>query len=183
MAASELWDGSLRKAARRAYERGRLRGALWRGAAVMAIAFPGLQACNRSPLAIACLAGLGLVVLAGHVRGEGFAEGSRSGAIAGILPCLLPVAIGSLDPRACMLMMSSNGLWICALGGAAAGVLLGLRSGNARGSAFWAPAMAALALAASIGCLSAGAIGFAGLAAGVLAGATPVLVARRAHAV
>jgi hypothetical protein len=182
MAASEVFDVSLRLAARRAYERGRLRGALLRGAAVMALALPGLQACNRSPLAIACLAGLGLVVVAGHVRGEGFAEGSRSGALAGILPCLLPAAIGSLDPQACMLMMSSNGLWICAIGGAAAGVLLGLRSGTARGPAFWAPAMAALALAASIGCLSAGAIGFGGLAAGVIVGGTPVLILRRAHA-
>jgi hypothetical protein len=179
MAASELIEIRLKDAARRAYERGRIEGALLRGAVAVLVTLPGILVCQRSPLSIACLAGLALVVAAGHVRGEAYAEGSRAGAFAGILPCLLPAVIGAMNPQACMLMMSARGLWICALGGVAAGLILGWNGREARGAAFWAPAIAALGLAASIGCLPAGAIGFAGLAAGLLTGGAPVLVARR----
>jgi hypothetical protein len=179
MAASELVEIRLKDAARRAYEWGRLERALLRGAAVALLALPGILVCQRSPLAIACLAGLALVVAGGHLRGEAYAEGSRAGAFAGILPCLLPAAIGAMNPEACVLLMSARGLWICALGGASAGLILGWRGWHARGAAFWAPAIAAFGLAASIGCLPAGAVGFVGLAAGLVAGGTPVLVARR----
>jgi hypothetical protein len=77
-------------------------------------------------------------------------------------------------------MMSPRGAWICGIGGVAAGVVLGLRSRGAHGLRFWGSALAALVLAASIGCIPAGAIGFAGLAAGVLAGGAPILAFRRA---
>jgi hypothetical protein len=179
MAASEFVEIRLKDAARRAYEGGRLERALLRGAAVALLALPGILVCQRSPFAIACLAGLALVVAGGHLRGEAYAEGSRAGALAGILPCLLPAAIGAMNPQACMLLMSDRGLWICALGGVSAGLILGWSARDARGAAFWAPAIAAFGLAASIGCLPAGAVGFVGLAAGLITGGTPALVARR----
>jgi hypothetical protein len=179
MTASDVFEMSLKVAARRAYERGRLEGALLRGAAAALLAIPGFLVCNQSPWAAVCLAGFLLVVVAGRVRGEGYEVGSRAGALAGILPCLLPASIRAIDPQLCMLLVS-NGLWICGIGGAAAGVVLGLRSRSAHGLPFWASALAALGFAASIGCIPAGAIGFAGLALGVIAGGAPVLATRRA---
>ena len=181
MAASEVFETKLKLAARRAYERGRLRGALLRGAVALLLATPGFLACGQSRWAAVCLAGFALVVGAGRMRGEGYADGSQAGALAGILPCLLPVSFRAIDPALCTLLFA-NGLWICGAGGAAAGVILGLRSRAAGGLPFWGSALAALGFAASIGCLPAGAMGFAGLALGVIAGGAPVLVARRALA-
>jgi len=180
MAVSDAsFELSLKLAARRSYERGRLHGALVRGAFAAILAAPGYLVCNRTPTAAACLFGFVLVVVAGRLRGEAYEEGSRSGALAGILPCLLPAAIGALNPRVCMLM-SSNGVWICGIGGVVAGFVLGLRSRAASGLPYWASALAALGFCAAIGCLPAGAIGFAGLAAGVMLGGAPVLATRKA---
>ena len=179
MAVSELSQVSLKLAARRAYERGRLAGAFWRGAAMAAIAMPGFFVCNQTPWAAVCLAGLGLVVAAARVRGESFEDGARAGALAGILPCLLPAAVRAFDPDLCILL-SAYGPWICGFGGAAAGVILGLRGRTAGGLPFWASAVAALGFAAAIGCIPAGALGFAGLVAGIVAGGAPVLMSRKA---
>lgn len=179
MTHSESSVATLRLAARRAYERGRLERALWRGCAAAALAMPGFLVCNQTPLAAICLAGFALVVTAGRYRGEGFEEGSRAGALAGVLPCLLPAAVRVFDPDLCILL-SSRGPWLCAGAGVAAGVILGLRGRVAVGWPFWSSAMAALAFAGSLGCIPAGALGLAGLALGVVAGGAPLLVARRA---
>jgi hypothetical protein len=69
--------------------------------------------------------------------------------------------------------------WPCA-GGPTAGAILGLRGRSAAGLPFWATALAALGLAGSLGCIPAGAMGFAGLLIGVLVGGAPALVVRRA---
>jgi len=181
MTASEItWD-SARHAARRAYELGRLSGALARGAAAALAATPAFLICNRTPLAAACLAGFALVVAAGRMRGQEHWEGARSGALAGILPCMIPGVLRIFAPDLCA-QLFSQGAWICALGGAAAGAVLGFRSrpAGARGTAYWAWALLALGFASTLGCIPAGVLGFAGLAAGVLAGAAPVLAAGRA---
>ena len=153
---------------------------MW-GAGAAVFASPGFLVCNRTPAAAACLAGFALAVMAGRFRGEGYEQGTRSGALAGILPCLLPAAIGAMNPRVCMLM-SSSGIWICGIGGVAAGVILGLRSRGAGGLPYWGGALVTLGFCGAIGCLPAGAIGFAGLLAGLVASGTPVLAARRAWA-
>ena len=179
MAASEPFDVQLRLAARRAYERGRWTGAFWRGAVAAGLVMPGFLMCNETPLAAICLVGFGLVVAAGRFRGQGFEEGARAGALAGILPCLLPVTVRAIDPDLCA-MISSRGPWLCAIGGAAAGVILLLRPHRSGGLPFWSSALAALAFAAAIGCIPSGAMGFAGLAFGMMAGGAPVIVARKA---
>jgi hypothetical protein len=181
MAASDVLELSLRRAARRAYERGRLQSALMWGTGAAVLASPGFLVCNRAPVAAACLAGFALAVLAGRLRGEDYERGTRSGALAGILPCLLPAAIGAMNPLVCMLM-SSSGMWICGIGGVAAGVILGLRSRGVGGWRYWGSALVTLAFCGTIGCLPAGAIGFAGLLAGLIAGGAPVLATRRARA-
>jgi len=188
MIVSEIVRAPLGLEARRAYEWGRLQGALRRGALAAAVATPSFLACGQSAWAAACLLGFGLVVAAGRMRGEGYDEGARTGALAGILPCLLPAAVRILDPSLCVLL-SARGPWLCGIGGAAAGIVLGLRGrahGRARGGygslPFWASAVAALAFPASLGCMPVGAAGFLGLAIGLFAGGVPTLASRRAAA-
>jgi len=179
VATSDFPEQALSLSARRAYERGRLKGALARGAGAFALAVPGFLACGRTPLAAACLAGFVLVVVLGRYRGEGYQEGVRAGVLAGILPCLLPTVLRLFDRDLCDLLFA-QGPWLCAIGGVAAGVILGLRCRSAAGVPFWGSALVTLALAATLGCLPAGAMGFAGLLAGVIAGGLPALAARRA---
>jgi hypothetical protein len=178
VATIESTEQLLRDAARRAYERGRLQGAAGRGAGACLLALPGFLACGRTPAAAACLAGFVLAVTLGRWRGEGYEEGVRAGIVAGILPCLIPSALRLVDGDLCDLLLS-HGPWLCALGGIAAGLVLGWRSRPSIGSPFWASAIVTLALAAALGCIPAGALGFAGLLAGVVAGGLPALALRR----
>ena len=181
MSVSELTAAPLRLAARRAYEWGRLQGALWRGAVAAAVATPSFLACGQSQWAGVCLAGFGLVVAAGRMRGEGYEDGVRAGALAGILPCLLPAAIRVFDPTLCVLL-SRQGPWLCGIGGVAAGVVLFVRGRRASSLPFWASAAAALGFPAALGCLPAGAVGFLGLALGLIAAGAPALATRWAAA-
>ena len=179
MTISEISETNLRLAARRAYEVGRLEGALWRGAVAALFALPAFLMCGRTPLSAFCLGGFALVVLAGRIRGVAWEEGAHAGAVAGIAPCLLPALVSKLDPALCAAHVAGVP-WPCALGGLIAGAILVLRGRTAAGLPFWAPALAALGFAASLGCIPAGAMGFAGLLIGVLAGGAPALVVRRA---
>jgi hypothetical protein len=178
MAVFELTEPSLRIAARRAYERGRLEGGLWRGAAAAILAMPAFAVCNQTPWAGLCLAGLALVVAAGRLRGLSFEDGTRAGALAGVTSCLLPAAVRLLDPELCLLL-SSRGPWLCAVGGVAAGVILAWRGWTARDLPFWAGALTALGFGAALGCIPAGILGFVGLAAGFVAGSAPVVLSRK----
>jgi hypothetical protein len=143
---------------------------------------PGFLACNRNSVGATCLAGFAFVVAAGRMRGEAWEAGTRAGALAGILPCLLPATIGLFGPSVCALV-SAQGAWICGAGGAAAGIVLGLLGARTHGGdrlPFWSSALCALAFPASLGCLAAGEAGFVGLTIGLLAGGVPTLVSRRA---
>ena len=179
MATSRLSERELRSAARRAYERGRWYGALARGAGALVLALPGYFACGRTPLATVCLGGFALVVALGRLRGEEYERGVRAGVLAGLLPCLLPSILRVVNRDLCDLLFT-QGPWLCALGGIAAGAILGWRSRAAVGIPFWIGALVTLALAVTLGCLPAGAMGFLGLLAGMVAGGAPVLTARRA---
>jgi hypothetical protein len=179
MTISEISETNLRLAARRAYEIGRLHGALWRGAVAALFALPGFLMCSATPLAALCLGGFALVVVAGRVRGAAYEEGACAGAVAGVAPCLLPAVVSTLDPSLCAALMAGFP-WPCALGGIVAGAILGLRSRTAAGLPFWATALAALGFAAALGCIPAGAMGFSGLLLGVIAGGAPALIVRRA---
>jgi len=175
-----LWS-ELERAARRAYEIGRAQGALWRGAIAALIALPAYRSCNSSPLAALCLGGVALAVAAGRYRGGDWERGSRAGAIAGVAPCLLPALMRAIDPEYCARMMTGAVPWPCIFGGLAAGFALGFKLPGERGRwPFWTSALGALAFAAALGCLPAGAIGFAGLLAGIVAGGAPALALRRA---
>ena len=180
MTISEIAETRLLASARRSYEFGRLQGALQRGALAALFALPGYLVCNRTPIAALCLVGFALAVAAGRMRGLAYEEGSQAGAIAGIVPCLVPALIRSLSPDLCEAAMTHGIPWPCALGGLGAGILLALRLRQSAGPRFWVSAAGTLGLAAALGCLPAGAMGFAALAAGFLAGGIPALVARKA---
>jgi hypothetical protein len=182
MTLSEIAQSNLRLSARRAYEIGRLQGALARGALAALFALPGFLMCNATGVAALCLCGFALVVVAGRVRGGAWEDGARAGAIAGVAPCLLPAAMRALDPNLCAALMKGVP-WPCAVGGIVAGAILGLRGSAAGGPPFWTSALAALGFAAALGCLPAGAMGFAGLLIGVVAGGAPILVATRLRSI
>ena len=85
----------------------------------------------------------------------------------------------AVDPSLCARLMTGIP-WPCAVGGLAAGAILALRGRPAGGLPFWTSALAALGFAAAIGCIPAGAMGFMGLLAGIIAGGAPALIVRRA---
>src|SRR5258708_8424808 len=78
--------------ARRAYELGRLRWALGRGAAAAAVTAVALAVCPSPAAPAACAAGLGVLVAACLWRRGAWARGARLGSFAGLAPCLLPAA-------------------------------------------------------------------------------------------
>jgi len=168
----------LRSAALRAYERGRLGGALARGAGALVLALPAWLACGRTPIAAACLFAFAATVAAARYIGRELERGAQAGVIAGILPCLFPAVLRLFDPDLCDILFA-RGPWFCAATGIVAGVILGFRSRAASGAAFWTTAILTLVLAATLGCIPAGAMGFLGLAIGVVAGGVPALAARR----
>jgi len=171
----------LRGAALRAYERGRREGALARGAAAFALALPAWLACGRTPLGAGCLFAFSAAVAGARYVGRETELGARAGLLAGIVPCLLPAALRLTDPDLCQTLFA-RGPWFCAATGIAAGMILGAGSRAEAGRKFWGAAVLTLALAATLGCIPAGALGFAGLVLGVLAGGLPALAARRLSA-
>jgi len=181
MSTSEPIDFTIRLAARRAYEVGRLQGALRRGGGALVLALPAYLACGRTPTAAACLVLFALMVAAARFRGEGFEEGSRAGVVAGLLPCLLPAGLRLASPDLCDVLFA-RGPWLCAAAGIGAGIILGLRSKTTRSSAFWISALATFSAAAALGCIPAGLMGFSGLLIGVVAGGLPAIAARRISA-
>lgn len=168
--------------ARRAYELGRLRWALGRGAAAAAVTAVALAVCPSPAAPAACAAGLGVLVAACLWRGGAWARGARLGFFAGLAPCLLPAASRAF--HVCTDAMCLAMPTVCLTAGVIAGLLLGwlgLRLPGHGDRRFWLAAGAAAFLAGATGCLAAGLAGLGGMALGLLAGAAaPVLAARAA---
>ncbi len=163
----------LKERALRAYERGRLRRALVPAALIPPVASLAFVQCAQPLPSIACAVALGVVVAAMLHRGQDWGRGARAGLAAGIAPFLVPPAIEAIgSPALCDALP-----WFCAAGGAVAGLVLASRRSvrleNAR--AYWVTAALVTLLAGSIGCWIAGVAGLAGLAAGLAAGAAPLL--------
>ena len=168
--------------ANRAYERGRLRWALGRALAAVAVAAVALVGCPTPGGPAVCAGTLGVVVIACLWRGGAWARGARLGLLAGLAPCWLPAAARAAhacDGSICLALPP-----LCLAAGAVAGLLLGClgpRLPGHRDHRFWLAAAAAAILAGATGCLPAGLAGLGGMALGILAGAAaPVLVARAA---
>lgn len=167
--------------ARRAYETGRLVLALRGSALLLPLAAVAL-ACGTDPR-VTLLSGalLALCVAFFLWRGGEFRRGVRPGLTAGAAPLLValfcPLTTHICTGGLCLLLPV-----VCALGGLAGGVALGVLAplpSEGRGVPLLVASILA-GLTGALGCLLYGVIGIAGMIAGLLAGAVPVVASRRA---
>jgi hypothetical protein len=175
-------DAGLKARARRAYETGRLWHALRRALWLLPLAAVSRLGCCADPVAvIVCGAALFTAVTLFLWRGGDYARGVGPGILAGVAPLLLPVVVqtsGHLCAGGRCLFYPGA----CLAGGLAGGLALAFlapRPVAGNGVAFMAACLVA-GLTGAIGCLLYGVIGFGGMAVGLLLGAVPALVARRA---
>lgn len=176
-----LTEQELALAARRAYERGRVRLALPVLAFVVPVTAIAMLGCNL-PAITAVNGGLLAVIASAFVwRGGPLGRAVWPGLLAGFLPFALPLVVrvaGHAHAECTMLP------WACGGGGLVGGVLLGfgvLQTHARRLPTFLAAALIA-ALTGTMGCVLLGFAGIGGMALALVAGATPVVIARRARA-
>ncbi|HXO19530.1 MAG TPA: hypothetical protein VOA87_06350 [Thermoanaerobaculia bacterium] len=173
-------EETLADRARSAYEAGRLRWALMRTVAALAIAAVALLGCPAPGGPAVCAAALGAFLATCLWRGGSWARGARLGFLAGLAPCLLPATVRALHVSCASLCPHLPS--VCLAAGVAAGLLVAWRGLRVHADRrFWLAAAGAAVLAGAVGCLTAGLAGLGGMALGLLAGAAgPVLVARAA---
>ena len=172
-------DALLLVAARRAYERGRVK----KGARVALLTLPlflvPLQDCaasGRGTLMVSVAAAVSVLIVLFQWRGEDYARGCNVGLVAGLSPLLLPAATGWIAPICstvlCGFMPAASiaGGFIAALC-LAGGSTLGERSG----APFWFASLTVTITLGVAGCLHVGLAGLTGLAVGLMSGALPVL--------
>jgi hypothetical protein len=100
------------------------------------------------------------------------------GLASGAVPLLVPLFVHATG-HACeggRCLMST----CCLFAGVGGGLLLGVFAGRLRDSRAVVAASLVAGLLGSVGCLAYGLVGLAGMAAGMAAGALPILVLRRA---
>jgi hypothetical protein len=167
--------------ARRAYELGRLKLGL--RTAALAIPMLGLSVAAGGKPATTALAGAALVVLSVYFRwrGQAWGRGVLPGLIAGSLPLVLPPLLRS-SGHFCM----GGGCWSvcmigCVLGGALAGMTIGIASAaeKQQRTAFLLSASLVAGLAGVLGCSIVGAAGITGMAIAVIASSLPVAAIAR----
>jgi hypothetical protein len=173
----------LRSRARLAYERGRLA----HGAQALWLALPMLLiglAVNGGTL-LSCSAGVAMIALAVGLRWRGGTVGRAvmPALIAGLPPLVLPLWMRA-GGHCCMGGMCWSLCMVgCIVGGAFAGLMVGLASAAEREQrgAFLLSATAIAGLAGVLGCTMAGSAGMAGMALAVLATSWPVALLARAR--
>jgi hypothetical protein len=174
-------EARLEARVRRAYERGRLRSAALRALPIVPLVALATAGCSSPREVIACGAVL-LVAVTGFLwRGQEFGAGVGPGIGAGLLPLLLPVF-----SRACGHPCSAASCYVmpimCAVGGLAGGVLLGVLAPapHAGRRVSFVVACVVAALTGAVGCLLYGLVGLVVMGAGLVVGATPLVATRRA---
>lgn len=173
-------EAALLARTRRAYERGRLRAALWRALPVVPIVAWSWTWCPYPALAVVCGTALVALTVAFRWRGQVWARGVWPGLAAGLPPLVLPFLMREASQVCVGEMCCSLCLIGCVGGGLVAGALVGRRAaslGEGRG-AFLAAAGTLALLAGAPACAFAGVIGLAGLLIGFVGGTAPVLLAR-----
>jgi hypothetical protein len=166
--------------ARRAYEHGRVLRGLQTAAVVVPMALVSWIACRSPLLTLVASAALAALVVLAVWRGQELARAARAGLLAGAVPLLCPIAAGLgghvCDASFCLLFPG-----VCLAGGLAAGLALVVlaRASGLRPVGLATAALVA-GLAGSLGCVVAGSVGIAALAAGLGVGLAPVLALRRA---
>jgi hypothetical protein len=166
---------------RRAYERGRLRSAALRALPIVPLVALATVGCAAPREVAMCGAALLAAVIGLLWRGQEFGAGVGPGLAAGLLPLLLPVA-SRLAGHPCTAASCYVMPVVCALGGLAGGVLLGVLAPAPRAGrrVTFVVACAVAALTGAVGCLLYGLVGLVVMGAGLAVGATPLVAARRA---
>ena len=174
-------DAGLVRRARRSYELGRFAAATRRA---LPLALPislALAGCGAPREVLACGGALLAAVTLFLWHGQEYEAGVRPGVAAGLAPLLLPVVArfaGHPCPAGGCLLLPA----VCALGGLAGGVLLGLLAPRPRAGRVvpFVVACSVAGLTGAVGCLLYGLVGLAVMGAGLAAGAVPLVAARRA---
>jgi hypothetical protein len=173
-------EAALLLGARRSYELGRLDLGLRKALLLTPVLFLPIACCAEPAINVLC--GLGLVAAVAFClwRGESWGRGILPGLASGSVPLLVPLVVHATG-HVCHGGRCLMSAW-CALAGVGGGVVLGLFAGRLRragGEGIVAASLVA-GLLGSVGCLAYGFVGLAGMAAGMAAGALPILVLRRA---
>jgi len=178
-----LPDAMLLARARRAYEMGRISAAMLRSVWLVPVLGLSLLCCSDPTWSLASGMGLIAAVTCCLWWGQAWGRGVWPGLIAGLVPMIAPLVMQmgghccSMGDR-CYLYPG-----VCILAGIAGGVALALiapRPREGHGVPFFAASLIT-GLAGAVGCLVYGLIGVAGMVLGLLAGAAPILVTRRAR--
>jgi hypothetical protein len=175
-------DARLEYRARSAYEQGRLASASIRALPLLAVVGISLAGCAETGEVLASGGLLLLAVIGLLWLGRKWASGVVPGVAAGLLPALLPALTQAGGHFFCTRASCAVLPIVCALGGLAGGILLGMLAPRPRpgGQLSFVVACVVAALTGAVGCLLYGAIGLAVMVGGLAAGAVPLLVARRA---
>ena len=171
-------DAGVARRARRAYELGRLSGAVLH--AWPAPILTWLVACACAPSIETPVFGalLAVAVVGLRWRGESFGRAVTPGLIAGTVPLALPVANQLLQPGCASCGPIGWCLAWCVTGGVLAGAIVGWRAARPGGGGWRFAASGGLvaALTGSLGCFVAGYLGLLGMAIGFVLGGAPALV-------
>jgi hypothetical protein len=165
----------------RAYEAGRFARAAVGTLPLLALVALASSGCAARGSVYVCGAALVAAVVGLRWRGEQFGVGVRPGLVAGLGPLLLPAA-GRLGLPLCGVAGCDLMPAVCAIGGLAGGIALGLVApspGAGRTTPFVVACLVA-ALTGAVGCLMYGLVGLAVMAGGLAMGALPILATRRA---
>jgi len=165
---------------RRAYERGRLRSALWRAAPLVPAVAWIWSWCRYPALALACGAALVALTVAFRWRGQVWGRAVWPGLAAGLPPLVLPFLMREANQVCVGETCCSLCLIGCVGGGIVAGVMVGRRAASLDGGrwSFLAAAGTLALLAGAPACAFAGLVGLAGLLVGFTLGTAPVVLAR-----
>ena len=176
-------DARVERLALRAYERGRARLGLARAAAVTPVTALAFLQCSTTTAVPVALAVAVLAALVGVFawRGQDLGHGAKAGLVAGLGPFALPL-LSKATGLFCSTVVCAVLPAVCAVGGLAAGIVLGICGGGPRHSSrrFWLSALAVTLCAGTVGCLGAGLMGLLAMALGLGVAVVPALLLRRA---
>lgn len=166
--------------ARRSYESGRLARALTRSLWLAPLVWLSSSCCTEPGKLVIGGSALVLAVTYCLWRGESWQRGVKPGILAGGIPMLAPVVMRA-TAHLCVGGTCLLAPTLCILAGLAGGIALGILAPRPRdegGVPFFVTCLIA-GFAGSVGCFVFGLIGVGAMGLGFLAGATPLLAARR----
>ena len=178
----EVDEAALLARARRAYESGRLRAALWVTVYIAPLVLVSLIGCGTLAGTLASGSLLTVVAVGMRWRGDVYGRSVLPGIVAGLAAFWTPLLAAVIESHGGPVVPLAG---LAALGGGiVTGSVVGV--GVARletdQTRFMISAASVAALTGSLGCLLAGAAGLIGMLAGIVATTTPVLLAVRARA-